>query len=277
MLISRIANKVKTPYRRINHPQISREAIVIDIGCGPNPNPRANVACDFLEDDTERAAALVIDRPFVWAEINALPFRDKAFDYSILAHVLEHLGDPAGALGEVERVSKAGYIETPNAITEIAVSYVFHLSRVTVIDRKLIITFKRSWNEELPPAFADVTADIKKAIAFIMEVDWCRSITQYRWQNHIDFEIRGTMGGFSKQGSDSDAKVPGPGALKRMVVAAVYRLMRPKLVVLEDYLASPCCKAGLHADQKPGNELQCQSCKRRFGKTRGHWDFRIPR
>jgi len=61
MLISRLANKIKTPFRRLSHPGIGRDDIVVDIGCGPNPSPRANVACDSSENDTERSGSLRID------------------------------------------------------------------------------------------------------------------------------------------------------------------------------------------------------------------------
>lgn len=204
-----------------------------------------------------------------------MPFRDKAFDYSILSHVLEHLENPARALKEVERVSRAGYIETPNAMAEIAVPYVFHLSRVTIVDGKLVISFKQKWDEELPATFVDVTGDIKRAIAFIMDVDWNRTITQYRWKNHITFEIRGSLAGISKPTGDS--KGPTAGTIKKLVIAAVYKLMRPKLIQLDGYLASPCCRANLNAGSHADSELECSSCKRKFGKTRGYWDLRIAR
>src|SRR5512140_3583116 len=78
-------NKVQTAYRRIDHPEIKSHDLVIDVGCGGLPNPRADVACDSMPQDSERALPLQIDRPFVWADVTHLPFRTRAFDYSILS------------------------------------------------------------------------------------------------------------------------------------------------------------------------------------------------
>ena len=151
----------------------------------------------------------------------------------------------------------------------------FHLSRVTIVDGRLTISFKQKWDEELPTSFADVTADIRKAVAFIMEIDWNRSITQYKWKNHIEFEVRGSLGGFSKP--VIDAKGPPVGAIKKMIVSAIYKWMRPKPVQLAQYLASPCCRATLVTVLEAGEVLQCSDCQRKFGRTHGYWDLRIPR
>lgn len=108
-------NTIKTAMRRAYNPFIKNGDLIIDIGSGGMPYPRASVACDFYENDFERADLLKIDRPFVWASVEYLPFDNKTFNFSIFSHVLEHLNKPEKALKEIERVSSAGYIETPNA------------------------------------------------------------------------------------------------------------------------------------------------------------------
>lgn len=47
-----------------------------------------------------------------------LPYPDKFFDFSVCGHTLEDLPDPRGLLGELRRVSRAGYIETPSRLSE---------------------------------------------------------------------------------------------------------------------------------------------------------------
>ena len=47
-----------------------------------------------------------------------LPFEDKQFDYVILSHVLEHVGDPIEFIKEVQRIGKAGYIELPTRFND---------------------------------------------------------------------------------------------------------------------------------------------------------------
>ena len=43
-----------------------------------------------------------------------LPFPDKYFDYCVATHILEDLMNPFRAIEEINRVSKAGYIEVPS-------------------------------------------------------------------------------------------------------------------------------------------------------------------
>lgn len=88
--------------------------LVLDVGSGNDPHPRADVLVDkFVQDDRERQHRLVVDRPMVGGDLEALPFRDQAFDFVIASHVLEHVTDPARAAAELQRVAKRGYVETP--------------------------------------------------------------------------------------------------------------------------------------------------------------------
>lgn len=89
--------------------------VVIDVGCGAAPSPVANVLTDYFPDESiHRARPVVEDRPLVVCSALRMPFRDKAFDFSICSHVLEHVPDPALAAHEIARVSPRGYIETPS-------------------------------------------------------------------------------------------------------------------------------------------------------------------
>lgn len=88
--------------------------LVLDVGSGNDPHPRADILCDkFVLDDTEREGRLVADRPIVGGDLEALPFRDQSIDFVIASHVLEHVTDPQKAVSELQRVAKRGYIETP--------------------------------------------------------------------------------------------------------------------------------------------------------------------
>jgi len=92
---------------------------VLEIGSGHRPYPQSHVLVDKFLDDREREGTIATSgRPLVVAGLEALPFRDGAFAYSICSHVLEHVADPARAVAELVRVSRAGYIETPSAIFE---------------------------------------------------------------------------------------------------------------------------------------------------------------
>jgi hypothetical protein len=97
--------------------------LVLDIGSGHNPHPRADVLVDsFLSDDAERsgrAAVLPAGKHFVVADACAMPFRDKTFDFSICSHVAEHVEDVDGFCSELNRVARGGYLETPSKLAEV--------------------------------------------------------------------------------------------------------------------------------------------------------------
>ncbi len=113
---------------------------VLEIGSGHNPHPRADVLCDrLIEDDSERGGRIVADRPLVEGDAQRLPFRDRAFDYVICAHVLEHADDPGAMLHELMRVGTRGYIETPSEVAEWLYGWPFHRSVVNLVDGRLQI------------------------------------------------------------------------------------------------------------------------------------------
>ncbi|MDT8367910.1 MAG: class I SAM-dependent methyltransferase [Longimicrobiales bacterium] len=102
--------------------------VVLEVGSGQNPSPRADVLCErYVADGTERHDALPrVDRPLVVGDLARLPFADGAFDFVICTHVLEHVADPGGALAELARVAPRGYVETPSAAWERMHSFPFH-------------------------------------------------------------------------------------------------------------------------------------------------------
>ena len=88
---------------------------VLDVGVGPYPFPYATVVVDrFIEGTKDRHGPLRTGgKPFVSADVQALPFHDKSFDFVYCSHVLEHVDDPIKACAEIMRVGKRGFIETP--------------------------------------------------------------------------------------------------------------------------------------------------------------------
>ncbi len=96
-------------------PHIRTEDVVLDIGSGNHPVPRADILADyFLEDDFHRSGGVVDDRPLIACTVERLPFLSKSIDFAICSHVLEHVAHPAVAGRELARIAKSGYIETPS-------------------------------------------------------------------------------------------------------------------------------------------------------------------
>lgn len=102
-----------------------KESRVLDIGSGHRPYPDATHLVDlYLKDDTERGRKLKrLGKYLIQANIEALPFKDKVFEYIYASHVLEHTNDPAETCRELMRVGKAGYIETPDPFYEQGYGY----------------------------------------------------------------------------------------------------------------------------------------------------------
>jgi SAM-dependent methyltransferase len=131
--------------RRLHCP-VPKDALVLEVGSGGSPYARANVLLDAYEVTRERHwAPLIADRPTVLGFVENLPFRDGAFDFVIASHVLEHSPDPGRFIAELQRVARAGYIETPDAFMERINPYHDHRLEVTVRKNRLIIRKKSNW------------------------------------------------------------------------------------------------------------------------------------
>jgi SAM-dependent methyltransferase len=181
--------KIKWTLRRVNV-TVGKNALVLEVGSGGNPYPRANVLVDAYEETRERHwDTLVHDRPTVLASGEKLPFKDKAFDYVIAAHVLEHTPDPASFLAELQRVAKAGYIETPDAFMERINPYKDHRLEVTVRNNGLVIRKKPQWivDNELVELY-EQRAKIRVTCNLMPEYPEDFHM-RYYWNDKIDYVV----------------------------------------------------------------------------------------
>ena len=107
---------------------ISKKDKVLEIGPGHNPWFRSDVLCEkYLEDNTERSGPLARDnRPLIHADGCNMPFNDKEFDFVFCSHIMEHVEDVKSFLEEIQRVGRAGYLETPNYLFEQTVGTTTH-------------------------------------------------------------------------------------------------------------------------------------------------------
>jgi len=102
-----------------------REHRVLDIGSGHRPHIDATHLVDlYTDNDHERGKKLKrIGKVMIQANVEALPFKGKTFQYIYASHVLEHTTDPSEACRELVRVGKSGYIETPDPFYEQGYGY----------------------------------------------------------------------------------------------------------------------------------------------------------
>lgn len=163
--------------------------LVLEIGSGDNPNPRSNVLVDrFLSDNTERGGDLVRDRPLVVADAHHLPFKDGAFSYTICSHILEHMDDPLQFASELQRVSKAGYIQSPSEIAERLFHWSFHRWYVNLVGDTLVL-HPREPQEPLGDLF-DYLYEYNPAYFFFQrsmpELFWA----EREWHGTLQVEVR---------------------------------------------------------------------------------------
>jgi SAM-dependent methyltransferase len=103
-------------------PHLKSGATVLDVGCGPGTitadiatqvTPGRVTALEVTDEALGLARAEIARRglgtvDFAVGDVHALDFPDDSFDVVHAHQVLQHLGDPVGALREMRRVTRPG-------------------------------------------------------------------------------------------------------------------------------------------------------------------------
>lgn len=236
--------------RKMRQP-IYNSGLILDVGSGGNPHPFADVLLEKYLDNTHRLRGITVDRPTVLADAGKMPFRDNAFGYSFALHVLEHMHKPDEMLHELERVSKAGYIETPNALYERIHPFSVHLLEIFELNGVLHIHKKGT---AMGDDFVG-TLDILDT-----DAEWRRFFGRhprffhvcYKWRGKIAYKILNpdtstawfedpvTLHDFKQTEIQSVAET----SLRARLIAMI-RKMRKVSFNLDDLLACPECRSDL--------------------------------
>jgi SAM-dependent methyltransferase len=167
--------------------------MVIDIGSGGDPHPRADIIVDRAIDQVaDRTNGFRRTAPAVIADIESLPFRDGAFDFSVCAHVLEHVEDPAKAANELSRISRRGYVETPSNLHEKLFPIGWHRWFVRQVDGRLQFVAKESpfLDEDLSGFFVPRWVIDRTLMRFV----WDHTddlFIQHVWRQTLEVEVIG--------------------------------------------------------------------------------------
>jgi uncharacterized protein YbaR (Trm112 family)/SAM-dependent methyltransferase len=181
--------KLRWSLRRLHVP-VSSDALVLEVGAGGNPYPRANVMLDAMESTIERnEQSLIKDRPLVLGLCEELPFKDKSFDFIIASHVLEHTADPEKFLNELMRVGKAGYIETPEGWFEKMCAFTYHRLEVSANMEKLFIRKKPCWKPDEIATLWDAKLAKSKPLFDFLRINPDLNHLRFYWKDHIEYEI----------------------------------------------------------------------------------------
>lgn len=253
-------------FRRLYCP-VPKSALVLEVGSGGSPYFRANVLVDAYAQTRERHwAPFVTDRPSVLGFGENLPFKDKSFDFVIASHVLEHSANPKKFLEELQRVAKAGYIETPDAFMERINPYWDHRSEVTVRDGTLIIKKKLHW--KIDDELVDLYEERAKNIIAVKTIPQnpFEFHTRFYWENSISYlivndEVDSSWGppSFSHTTSVSTSL---RSKLGRIVLVITRRLFsqnnRNAKLNIESLLICPSCKSCKLSFNN--EEIACHGC-----------------
>lgn len=247
---------------------IPHDGLVLEVGSGDSPSPRSDVLFELTLESFERAGAkTVVDRPLVLGNVERLPFRDKAFDYVIAFHVLEHMERPECFFSELERVARAGYLETPSFWSERINPLCMHRLEVGIEpfngSSRLVVRKKPA-----PDSDPELTRQFH--VSFIAGMGFDRLhpdvwVTRYSWQDHINYRV---LNPDEMIDWPPAAELPqtwgnDPRSLSRRVLKSLSKYThRPKQVSLPALLRCPDCTA-LPLEQTP-NSLRCNKCGREY-------------
>jgi SAM-dependent methyltransferase/uncharacterized protein YbaR (Trm112 family) len=181
--------RLRWSLRRLHCP-VPASALVLEVGAGGNPYPRANVLLDAMEWTVERnEQELITDRPLVLGLCESLPFKDKSFDFVIASHVLEHTDQPEKFLSELMRVGKAGYIETPDGWFEKMCAFTFHRLEVSDVGGKLLIRKKPNWKPDEIARLWDSKLTFSRPLREFLVAHADLNHMRFYWKDSIDYEI----------------------------------------------------------------------------------------
>ncbi|AWW45643.1 hypothetical protein DPM18_01720 [Polynucleobacter paneuropaeus] len=262
-------------FRRLYCP-VPKSALVLEVGSGGSPYFRANVLVDAYAQTRERHwAPFVTDRPSVLGFGENLPFKDKSFDFVIASHVLEHSANPKKFLEELQRVAKAGYIETPDAFMERINPYWDHRSEVTVRDDALIIKKKSNW--KIDDDLVDLYEERAKNIiaAKTIPQNPFEFHTRFYWENFIPCRILNNDVDSSWEPPSFSHTTSVSTSLRSKLGQIVLKIARKLLsqnkrnakLNIETLLICPSCKSSRLSFNKA--EIACNDCARRYKNNDG--------
>ena len=257
---------------------IRPDDFVLEIGSGHNPKARSDVLCDkFITDDEQRGGAIIADRPIVEADGQFLPFADRAFDYVICSHVLEHVEDPARLIAELERVARRGYIETPSEIGERIYGWHYHNWVVNLVEDCLMLR-RNEGKSQFGQLFHRLAATDKHWKRFHLTHHHL-FLVQYEWEDKINYEVLPHQEpALNLECPDTlDRLVASEGnvqnewllllksAVPRGIVSHAKSLLRKgksrQLKTLQKILVCPQCKGEIIWDEQ---RLDCKACERHY-------------
>lgn len=148
---------------------IGKKDLVLEIGPGAYPHWRSDCLVDKYDpaDDVNLKEfggkpMKLKGKPLFKTNDGKLPFKDKAFDYIICSHVLEHVPElelPV-LVNEINRVADKKYIEFPTLLYDFFYDFEVHCNFLEIIDDTIYC---------LPKQYSSISS-VKEFTSFAMMV-----------------------------------------------------------------------------------------------------------
>ncbi len=187
--------------RRIDLP-IPDDALVLDVGSGDKPSWRADVLLDRYVDaayagQRSGSRAARVSRPLFDGDAAAMPFADGAFDYTICSNLLEHVPDPGAVLEELMRVSRAGYIEVPDAASAKIVDFPSHVwwCRLDESTDPPTLTFEPKhsrWSDPEIGRYFERTG-LDREVAKVLDSRFEDRVVMLHWRDRVPYRVDGDV------------------------------------------------------------------------------------
>lgn len=167
------------------------DAVVLDIGGWGKPFPRADWVMDLMPYEGRGVYGYETHDPERFTEDTWIqrdicdrepfPFADKSIDFVTCSHTLEDIRDPIWVCQEMQRIARAGYIETPSRLEEQTagvqgpwVGWGHHRWLVEVREGRLEFVFKHHVicgrdRAHLPRGFLEQVGEEERTLAFWWE------------------------------------------------------------------------------------------------------------
>jgi uncharacterized protein YbaR (Trm112 family) len=254
--MSALKELARVPGENARHrPRPPGEGLVLDVGGGQSPHPRADVVVDkYVVDDFERAGPLELAQPLIVADGHRLPFADGTFAYVVAMHVLEHATDPVRFAAELARVGDAGFVQLPSSESELTFGWPFHPWLVDREGDTLVFTPKGERRAHVGSLFHESYEQ-----SALMRLWWASNRSRWHhsleWRGRLDVRVEG------ESAADQTAALD----VERTVAALAQLSGRGTLVPLSEKLRAalrcPLCGGELRSETA---RMSCLECERNY-------------
>jgi len=254
--VGAVRELARVPSENARHrPAPPLDGLVLDVGGGQSPHPRADVVVDkYVVDDFERAGSLDLSKPLVVADGHRLPFADRTFTYAIAMHVVEHATDPIQFTAELARVSAGGFVQVPTLESELTFGWPYHPWTIGRDGKALVFTRKGQRRAPIGPFFHESFSQ-----SMLFRLWWSAYRSQWHhsleWRGKLNVRVEGTSAAEQTAALDVERTVAALGVLRERGA------LHPLPAAVEVALRCPACHAGLTRD---GERLFCLDCARTY-------------